>query len=77
MPSQWLPSPHEVPPLLVDNEKLSHLGTGLPTCYNSSAAEASGTLAGPEWLTHFILRSTICWQFGTTSCEPGFLQESM
>ncbi len=40
MPSLWLPSPHEVPPLLVDNENLYHLGTGLPTCYNSIAAEA-------------------------------------
>ena len=29
--SQRLSSPHEVPPLLVDNEKLNHLGTGLPT----------------------------------------------
>ena len=39
--SQRLSSPHEVPPLLVDNEKLYHLGTGLPTCYNSIVAEAN------------------------------------
>jgi len=41
VPPQRLPSPHEVPPLLLDNENLYQLGTGLPTWYNSNAAEAN------------------------------------